>query len=581
MLGAILVFSLLPATALAVPTETVENAETFSFAAGKTTQVDIDNALGAGAIELTSEEVGGETVYTIKLLKNITMAAGQDFRINEYKVGGMSLPAVVLDLNGCTILSQSIGLITGGKLTIKDSAGGGGITYSTTNDKSSLVAISNTGELTIEGGTFTAQAGYAFTGYVAAVSTGAGATCHIKGGKFVSNSSAVLSTGETTVSGGTFEAPYGMYAKSADRVPGTITIPADSTAVVNATSFAFVIQRDSKTQVDGKIIAEGGAYTAQNTVGGVGKPDTANDVSITGGIYSAAPTGFTGEAAVAKIEKADGSGSKFAVGKASIEKAAADLAEGDIVTVQSGSVDLSNLPEKVRVKNDGSGIVTANGSNVPAGGAITVHTPGNWMYDETYHWRVCTAAGCGEVIDKARHSYVNGVCTVCGAKKPGSTTGSGDITTGSGIVSPTTPNVVIGAGNIWQRGSKDNLSFTTNAKQNDLLKVRVDGRDLSGANYEVKEDGRVIALKAAYLETLSVGKHALSIVYGGGTAQANFTIVAAQDAVTPPQTGACSNAMPWLLLLAAGVAFFGACSMKRKGHKAIIKQGYCEHPMSF
>ncbi len=518
LLGAILVFSLLPATALAVPTETVENAKTFSFAAGKTTQADIDNAL-AGAIELTSEEVGGETVYTIKLLKNITMAAGQDFRINEYNVGGMSLPAVVLDLNGCTILSQSIGLITGGKLTIKDSAGGGGITYSTTSDKSSQVAISNNGEHTIEGGTFTAQAGYAFTGYVAAVSTGAGATCHIKGGKFVSNSSAVLSTGETTVSGGTFEAPYGMYAKSADGVPGTITIPADSTAVVNATSFAFVIQRDSKTQVDGEIIAEGGEYTALNTVGGVGKPDTANDVSITGGIYSAAPTGFTGEAAVAKIEKADGSGSKYAVG-------------------------------------------------VPAGGAITVHTPGNWMYDETYHWRVCTAAGCGEVIDKARHSYVNGACTVCGAKKPGSTTGSGDITTGSGIVSPTTPNVVIGAGNIWQRGSKDNLSFTTNAKQNDLLKVRVDGRDLSGANYEVKEDGRVIALKAAYLETLSVGKHALSIVYGGGTAQANFTIVAAQDAVTPPQTGACSNAMPWLLLLAAGVAFFGACSMKRKGHKA-------------
>ena len=71
LLIALLVCALLPATALAA--DTVENVSTFSFAAGETTQADIDEKLGEGAIELTSAEVNGETVYTLKLLKNIKM----------------------------------------------------------------------------------------------------------------------------------------------------------------------------------------------------------------------------------------------------------------------------------------------------------------------------------------------------------------------------------------------------------------------------------------------------------------------------------------------------------------------------
>ena len=49
-----------------------------------------------------------------------------------------------------------------------------------------------------------------------------------------------------------------------------------------------------------------------------------------------------------------------------------------------------------------------------------VHNGGEeWVTDETSHWHKCTLAGCtaeGGIYDKASHTYVNGVCTVCGYK---------------------------------------------------------------------------------------------------------------------------------------------------------------------
>ena len=204
LLALTLVLSMMPTVAFAEG-GTVDNAKTFSFIGGETTQADIDAAWGEGAVSYTSEEIDGETVYTIKLLKDINMAAGCDVRIGEYRENGPELPQMILDLNGCTINSSSIGLINYGDLIIRDTseAKTGCIKYSTTSDKSSLVAISHKGGLlVIEDGNFICESGYAFTGYVAAVSTQAGAVTHIKGGTFTSNSSAVLSAGETVVCGG-------------------------------------------------------------------------------------------------------------------------------------------------------------------------------------------------------------------------------------------------------------------------------------------------------------------------------------------------------------------------------------------
>lgn len=54
---------------------------------------------------------------------------------------------------------------------------------------------------------------------------------------------------------------------------------------------------------------------------------------------------------------------------------------------------------------------------------------------------------------------------------------------------------------MWQKGSKEGLSFTSNAA--------------------------IVTLKTSYLETLSAGKHTLGIVSDTGTAVTEFTIKAA------------------------------------------------------
>ena len=386
LLALTLVLSMMPTVAFAEG-GTVDNAKTFSFIGGETKQADIDAAWGEGAVSYTSEEIDGETVYTIKLLKDINMAAGCDVRIGEYRENGPELPQMILDLNGCTINSSSIGLINYGDLIIRDTseAKTGCIKYSTTSDRSSLVAISHKGGLlVIEDGNFICESGYAFTGYVAAVSTQAGAVTHIKGGTFTSNSSAVLSAGETVVYGGTFEAPYGMYAKSADGVPGTIEIPQESTAVVNASSFAFVIQRNGET--DGKISASGGTYNAPNVVGGVGKPDTSSNVSINGGSYSKDPSGWVSDGtAVAKLTKKDDTESSFVVGEKEIGEVASKAEAGDKIEVLSGDVTLTGVAGDVEVVNSGNGSVNVNGEQVEKDETVTTceHV---WGTNPVWNW---------------------------------------------------------------------------------------------------------------------------------------------------------------------------------------------------
>ena len=47
------------------------------------------------------------------------------------------------------------------------------------------------------------------------------------------------------------------------------------------------------------------------------------------------------------------------------------------------------------------------------------HQPGDtWEKDGENHWRICIRSGCGETLDLAAHTYVDGVCTVCGQPQP-------------------------------------------------------------------------------------------------------------------------------------------------------------------
>ena len=153
-------------------------------------------------------------------------------------------------------------------------------------------------------------------------------------------------------------------------------------------------------------------------------------------------------------------------------------------------------------------------------------------------------------IPATGHSYDNGKCTVCGA-----------------IASDFKVIITAGANGSWQKGTKDGLTFTSNAANKYFQKVQVDGKDLDASNYTVKEGSTIVTLKTSYLETLSVGKHTLAIVSETGTATTEFTIKAAAvtDDTQSPQTGDDSNIALWIaVLLAAGTALTGTAVYSRK-----------------
>lgn len=140
------------------------------------------------------------------------------------------------------------------------------------------------------------------------------------------------------------------------------------------------------------------------------------------------------------------------------------------------------------------------------------------------------------------------------------------------------PVIIAGANGSWQKSGTDGLSFTSNAAFADFIKVQVDGKDLDASNYTVKEGSTIVTLNAAYLNTLSVGKHTLSIVSANGTATTEFTITAAQTgggttpqepgknegAVTSPQTGDSNNILLWVALLFLSGGVLSVVTYKKK-----------------
>ena len=66
--------------------------------------------------------------------------------------------------------------------------------------------------------------------------------------------------------------------------------------------------------------------------------------------------------------------------------------------------------------------------------------------------------------------------------------------------------------------------------------MQVDGNDVDSSNYTVKEGSTVVTLNASYLETLPVGRHTLAIVSDTGTAETEFTVVAAEKQVVDDES---------------------------------------------
>lgn len=127
------------------------------------------------------------------------------------------------------------------------------------------------------------------------------------------------------------------------------------------------------------------------------------------------------------------------------------------------------------------------------------------------------------------------------------------------------PEVVIsgdGAGGSHTIGSGENITVTGNGKFAKFVCVKVDGNVVDESSYTAKEGSTIITLKAAYLDTLSVGTHTIEIVWTNGFASTTFTIN--EGIPDAPETGDSTPVGLFLgLLIGSGFVAAGFCKKKR------------------
>ncbi len=150
------------------------------------------------------------------------------------------------------------------------------------------------------------------------------------------------------------------------------------------------------------------------------------------------------------------------------------------------------------------------------------------------------------------------------------------ITPSDTVIPKLAPTIIAGGGASVTEGEDKELSFTSDAASEDLIRVEVDGKTVDESNYTVGADGTV-TLNPDYVAALSGGEHTLGIVSESGTATATFTVnkkaaettttnkTDTKDNKTSPQTGDSSNLALWIaLLFISGGAVIGTTVVSKK-----------------
>ena len=213
---------------------------------------------------------------------------------------------------------------------------------------------------------------------------------------------------------------------------------------------------------------------------------------------------------------------------------------------------------------------------------VHTHTYGAWSNDDTDHWHECTDASCtdkaGSIKDKAGHVYDDAADTTCNV---------------CGYVRTVTPPAITpdykfleGANGKWTKSSDKNLAFRANGEFSKFTGVKVDGTKIDADKYTAVSGSTIVNLKKEYLETLSVGKHTLTVAYTDGECSTEFEIKAASttkkdttdkenksskttasklDNAKTPKTGDNSNILLWItLLFSSGVVLMGKAFANKK-----------------
>ena len=161
-----------------------------------------------------------------------------------------------------------------------------------------------------------------------------------------------------------------------------------------------------------------------------------------------------------------------------------------------------------------------------------------WSKDAEYHWHACETAGCKEVSDKAEHTWVDGVCSVCEAKE------DEPATPADGAVTEQVWNEAIEIDNF------DNVTFTFegefiegDSQQPFSMVCLIDG-DNAIADGEVFDAEQVASLKSVYINTtLAIIENFSDFTYDAekGTYNGKKDIVYEVDVMGIPATITASD----------------------------------------
>ena len=163
---------------------------------------------------------------------------------------------------------------------------------------------------------------------------------------------------------------------------------------------------------------------------------------------------------------------------------------------------------------------------------------------------------CGAFDAAEEHAFENGSCTACGAADP---TPAKPTPGGSGIIitpEAADPVFLSGANQTVALGSA--AAFRIDYNYAAFRSVAVDGVTLTPADYTTWEGSTWVKLTPAYVKTLGIGTHTLSVYFDGAAAATTFTVGGQPN----PATGARDAV--GIAAAAAVIALLGSAAVLRK-----------------
>lgn len=129
---------------------------------------------------------------------------------------------------------------------------------------------------------------------------------------------------------------------------------------------------------------------------------------------------------------------------------------------------------------------------------------------------------------------------------------------------PVAYKVTKGDKSTWYRSSSKNLSFTADGDIKKFDGIKVDGKLLAEKSYTVASGSTVVTLKKAFLQTLGLGKHTVTILFEDGQAEATFQISNTLD-TSNPETGDSFPMGLWITALTlSSAALIGILAFRKK-----------------